>query len=133
MSQSRFKRARSAPSVNDPWATRIQRDAHALESSCSPAQLSPLAPFFDEPTVELDATVLSGMLAQTTDEALEETRTFQIPAEVLALARGDQTPAAGAIVARARPGLMRGVPFARLLVTAWAIALGYFLVQIIDG
>lgn len=109
MSESSFNRARFAPFSSDS-----------------------LGSFCDEPTVEFDASALSAMLARDS-EPLEETRTYQIPAEVLALARGDRTAPAGHAAARARPGSPLLVPFAHVLVTAWAIALGYLLVQIIDG
>lgn len=132
MSESRFNRAHRAPPSNEPWAHGLRQDAPALASIPSPSQPSSLESFFDEPTVEFDATVLSGMLALSANEPVEETRTYQIPAEVLALARGDETVAASA-AARARPAAPLVVPLAHVLVMAWAIALGYFLVQIIDG
>jgi hypothetical protein len=125
MSWLPFNRERLAPSSNDPWARSVQQDAGAPAGA--------YGSFFDEPTVEFDATVLSSMLARSANEAQEETRTYQIPAEVLALARGDRAAAAGHSMARARLGSPLVAPLAHLLVLAWAIALGYFLVQIIDG
>jgi hypothetical protein len=125
MSWSRFNRERFAPSSNDPWARSVQQDAGAPAGS--------YGSFFDEPTVEFDASALSSMLARSTNEAQEETRTYQIPAEVLALARGDRTASGSGSAARARLGSLRVAPLAHVLVIAWAIALGYFLVQLIDG
>jgi hypothetical protein len=109
MSESSFNRARFAPFSGDP-----------------------LGSFCDEPTVEFDASALTSMLARSANEGQEVTRSYEIPAEVLALARGDRAPAARA-AAPARPGSALVVPLAHVLVTTWAIALGYFLVQLIDG
>jgi hypothetical protein len=133
MSESRFNRARLSPSSSDTQALGVQRDAHVFGSISSPSPPSALESFFEEPTVEFDARVLSSMLARSAHETLEVTRTYEIPADVLALARGDRTAPGGRTAAPARPGSPLVAPLAHVLVTAWAIALGYFLVQIIDG
>jgi hypothetical protein len=110
MSESSFNRARFAPFSGDP-----------------------LGSFCDEPTVEFDASALTSMLAHSANEAQEVTRSYEIPAEVLALARGDRAAPAARAAAPARPGSALVVPLAHVLMTAWAIALGYFLVAMIDG
>lgn len=132
MSESRANRTHVAPSSAPLGASGREREAHARGAMPAALPASALEPFFDEPTVEFDARALAAMLAQSESEGLDETRTYQIPAEVLAAARGDRAAPARSS-ARARPAAPLVAPLGHLLVMAWAIAIGYLLVSLIEG
>jgi hypothetical protein len=70
-------------------AARVSAALSAARGKHGEREQNPFASLTDETTVELDAAALEVVLSRSSDDGLEETRTYQIPEELLAIARGD--------------------------------------------
>jgi hypothetical protein len=123
-------------------AARVGAALSAARGAPGAGEQNPFASLSEETTVEVDTAALAVVLSRSSDDGMEETRTYQIPEELLALARGDEDAPLPIELRRrghssrsARPlphwCSARLVMFAHVLVSVWAIALAYLMVRLL--